>query len=469
MAYNPYNAVKGITDEKAKYETTKAGGGTDYNKYHSNAQSFYNELESNGYGDLAGELRSSDYMKSLDILGRYSPDQQGYSDKYGDLMSELSKQMLDYGSFDYSEPAPTYSSKYDGQIGSLLSGIMNYGDFSYNPETDELYSQYKKQYTREGKRATEDAIGSAAALTGGVPSTAAVTAASQAGDYYASQLTDKIPELYQVAYDKYLNDFQKEISKLGVFQTAEQNDYAKYLDQLSKYNIDRNFNYQKWSDGYSQLYNNLSALSSLSDTEYSRYLDQLNREKNETSDKWTVAEAKAKYGDLSGLEALGVDTSNYGTGDGLSLDDQISLAKLAANYGDYSLLKQLGISPTEKTGNTSDDQPGKAYTADSLLTDARQALVFGAWNSYKDFIQDLYLSADEEGISYSDIADVLKALDQYAAYQGYANVEEWINSSAGNKKVSPSPEPVKDIQTSNDVQTINRSGFLPVRNKRLEK
>lgn len=427
MAYNPYNAVKGIMDEKAKYETTKASGGTDYNKYHSNAQSLYKELESNGYGDLAGELRSSDYMKSLDILGRYSPDQQGYSDKYGDLMSELSKQMLDYGSFDYSEPAPTYSSKYDGQIGSLLSGIMNYGDFSYNPETDELYSQYKKQYTREGKRATEDAIGSAAALTGGVPSTAAVTAASQAGDYYASQLTDKIPELYQVAYDKYLNDFQKELSKLGAVQTAEQNEYAKYLDQLSQYNADRNFNYQKWSDGYSQLYNNLSALSSLSDTEYSRYLDQLNREKNETSDKWTVAEAKAKYGDLSGLEALGVDTSNYGTGDGLSLDDQISLAKLAANYGDYSLLKQLGITPSVKSSDTSQ---GTNNGASAFEQDVINKITSGSWNSQKDFIDDLYDAAYAKGFSASDVKNILDSLNERAKASGMS-FEEWLKSYAG--------------------------------------
>ena len=84
-----------------------------------------------------------------------------------------------------------------------------------------LYSQYRKAYIREGDRAAEDALGAAAAASGGLPSSYAQTAASQAGNYYAAQLTDKIPELQQLAYQKYLNDYNMLLSDLGVVQGQE--------------------------------------------------------------------------------------------------------------------------------------------------------------------------------------------------------------------------------------------------------
>ena len=50
----------------------------------------------------------------------------------------------------------------------MLGQIVNRKDFSYDPENDQLYSQYRKQYTREGQRATQDALGAAANDLGGV-------------------------------------------------------------------------------------------------------------------------------------------------------------------------------------------------------------------------------------------------------------------------------------------------------------
>ena len=109
------------------------------------------------------------------------------------------------GSFEYDTPAPVYEDKRGEEIDALLESIRNRKDFTYNPEKDPLYSSYKKQYTREGKRATEDVLGDVAALTGGLPSSYAVTAAGQTANNYAGALADKVPELYDVAYNKYLD------------------------------------------------------------------------------------------------------------------------------------------------------------------------------------------------------------------------------------------------------------------------
>lgn len=55
--------------------------------------------------------------------------------------------------FEY-EAAPTYVSRYDDTIQDLIAGLLDRPDFSYDPATDPLYQNYRKQYTREGQRAT---------------------------------------------------------------------------------------------------------------------------------------------------------------------------------------------------------------------------------------------------------------------------------------------------------------------------
>lgn len=190
-------------------------------------------------------------------------------------------------SFEY-EAAPTYTSRYDDTIQDLLNEMINREDFSYDPATDPLYQNYRKQYTREGQRATADALGAAAAASGGIPSSYASTAANQASNYYAAQMTDMIPDLYQLAYNQYLNDYQMMQSDLSAVQTAEQNDYNKFRDQLNQYNTDRNFF-------------------------YSQLLDEIDSQTLERQEALQEALNQAQYGDYSGIADRGWDISNIPT------------------------------------------------------------------------------------------------------------------------------------------------------------
>lgn len=151
-----------------------------------------------------------------------------------------------------SKEAPTYVSQYADAINTLKNSILNREAFSYDYNADPSYQAYKKQYTREGQRATADTLGQAAALTGGMASTAAVNAASQAGDYYAAQLSDKIPELRQAAYSMYQDEGNTMRNNLSTLLNLENADYSKYQDQLSQYNIDRNYDYQTYQDALAQ-------------------------------------------------------------------------------------------------------------------------------------------------------------------------------------------------------------------------
>lgn len=221
-----------------------------------------------GLGGPAGY--QSPYQSRLDeaLAGLERPT--GYQDQIAATLDKMNH----YGDFSYG-PAPTYLNRYQQQLDGLLGKVQNYGPFSWSKEEDPSYAAYAKQYRREGDRATANALAQAASATGGQVSTAAMTAAGQAGDYYAGQLADKIPELYENAYQRYLGEYQLLADQLGQTRTAEQSEYAKYLDQLGQYNADRAQSYDQWLQGYNMLSNNAGIMHSQDNTEWNRRLDAL--------------------------------------------------------------------------------------------------------------------------------------------------------------------------------------------------
>ena len=283
-----------------------------------------------------------------------------YENQYAGDIADLWEQQKNYGSYDYGEAAPVYNNRYDDTIQDLIQGILNREDFSYDPATDPLYQNYRKQYTREGQRATADTLGQAAAASGGIPSSYATTAAAQAGNYYAAQMTDKIPELYQLAYNQYLNDYNMQLSDLGVVQGAEQSDYDKYLNELNQYNTDRAFDYNAWLDEYNMTKDQLQTAQGLEQLDYTKYLNELqqfntDREFNygqllDEIDSQTMERQEAvdnalraaEFGDYSFLQDMGIDPSNNPA----DFERQYTLALLAAEYGDFSGLEALGITPS---------------------------------------------------------------------------------------------------------------------------
>lgn len=222
--------------------------------------------------EAANQLRSSygNYRGGDDGSRYYS---QG---KIPGQIDAILDQINNFGSFSFDQEAPVYDNQYAEQQQALLDAILNRPDFTWSKETDPLWGSYKKSYLREGDRATVNALAQASAASGGRPSTAAVTAATQAGDYYATQLNDIIPTLYQQAYDRYLNEYSMMLQDLGAVNTQEQLDYAKYLDQLTQYNTDRNFAYDTYLGDFNILQGQLASLQGQDDVDYGRYLDTIN-------------------------------------------------------------------------------------------------------------------------------------------------------------------------------------------------
>lgn len=313
------------------------------------------------YGNYTGgDNGGSFYLDPLSPSSFDGGKAPTYQNQYAGDIADLWEQQKNYGSYDYGEAAPVYNNRYDDTIQDLIQGILNREDFSYDPATDPLYQNYRKQYTREGQRATADTLGAAAAASGGIPSSYATTAAAQAGNYYAAQMTDKIPELYQLAYNQYLNDYNMQLSDLGVVQGAEQSDYDKYLNELNQFNTDRAFDYNAWLDEYNMTKDQLQTAQGLEQLDYTKYLNELqqfntDREFNygqllDEIDSQTMERQEAvdnalraaEFGDYSFLQDMGIDTSNNPA----DFERQYTLALLAAEYGDFSGLEALGITPS---------------------------------------------------------------------------------------------------------------------------
>ena len=235
-----------------------------------------NQLRSS-YGGYTGGKYGADYISDGKI-----PNQ----------IDSVLDQINNFGSFSFDQDAPVYNNQYAEQQQALLDAILNRPDFSWSKEEDPQWSSYKKSYLREGDRATANALGQAAAASGGRPSTAAVTAATQAGDYYATQLNDIIPTLYQQAYDQYLNEYNMSLQDLNAVNNQEQLDYAKYLDQLGQYNTDRNFAYNQYLSDFDILQNQLASLQGQDATDYGRWMDRVGLYREDQQNQQQMAQAQ---------------------------------------------------------------------------------------------------------------------------------------------------------------------------------
>lgn len=235
-----------------------------------------NQLRSS-YGGYTGGKYGADYISDGKI-----PNQ---------IDSVLDK-INGFGSFTFDQERPTYENQYAEQQQALLDAIINRPNFSWSKEEDPQWSSYKKSYLREGDRATANALGQAAAASGGRPSTAAITAATQAGDYYATQLNDIIPTLYQQAYDQYLNEYNMSLQDLNAVNTQEQLDYAKYLDQLGQFNTDRNFAFNQYLSDFDILQNQLASLQGQDSVDYNRWMDRVNLYEQNQAEETDLARAQ---------------------------------------------------------------------------------------------------------------------------------------------------------------------------------
>ena len=227
--------------------TVTQNGNTYKNAYQSDySTTGKNQMENDASWQEVQRTLNNRVNKALTTPGleKYAYDNV-YTDMYNYIRSKQDEEAR--AGYESVTRPDDYSSKYRDDIDDLLREILSRDDFSYNVEEDPLYQQYRTMYQREGDRAMRETLAEAASGAGGM-NTYAITAASQANNYYNSQLNDKIPELYKLAYDMYLQDKESKVQDLGLLQDMDATQYARYRDTMNDFYADRNFAYGEYQD-----------------------------------------------------------------------------------------------------------------------------------------------------------------------------------------------------------------------------
>lgn len=183
--------------------------------------------------------------------------------------------------------------------------INNREKFSYDLNGDALYQQYKDKYIQQGKMAMQDTMGQAAALTGGYGNSYASTAGNQAYQAHLENLNDVVPELWQMAYDRYNQEGQDLINQYAMAKDNYTTKYGEWSDQMAQYNTDRSYLQAVYDSMYGRDYD---AWNDNRTFEYGQHRDEITdeqwqaameyqKERDEITDRQWEQEYRSKYGD----------------------------------------------------------------------------------------------------------------------------------------------------------------------------
>lgn len=144
-----------------------------------------------------------------------------------------------------------YQLKYGETIENLLKQLndRNNAGFSYDPSSDPTLREYFKQYDLQADAAIDKSIGTYAPAGGGMSSTA-LALANEAAAAYEAKKNALVPEFYNAAYNKYLNQNATLADLANSYLALENNNYNIWANNeeqrqaaaAQKYEQD----YQKW-------------------------------------------------------------------------------------------------------------------------------------------------------------------------------------------------------------------------------
>lgn len=175
----------------------------------------------------------------------------------------------------YPQPQETpnagggYVSPYSQQINDLYQQITGRKPFSYNIDEDAMWQSLKADYQQMGQKAMRDTIGRAAGLTGGYGSSYGQAAGQAAYDEYLTQLSERAPELYDRALNRYRQEGDDMMDRLGVMMQRDNNEYNRFSSERAYADERADLEYQRQQK--EREYNDSRA-----DKEYQRQQDERN-------------------------------------------------------------------------------------------------------------------------------------------------------------------------------------------------
>ena len=140
----------------------------------------------------------------------------------------------DYNAILNANPG-AYQGMYQQPMNQTMNNLLGQKPFQYNVNTDALYQQIKDNYIKQGRQAMMNTQGQAAALTGGYGNSYGALAGQQAYQESLGNLSAQIPELYQLAYNKYLNNENSQRQNLAALQGLDESEYQRYQYDTQQY------------------------------------------------------------------------------------------------------------------------------------------------------------------------------------------------------------------------------------------
>ena len=214
----------------------------------------YDPTKNQAYVDAVTNLEEVEAQKPEDFV--YDPYVQS------DAVTQAFNTANDF----YNNKPVKTDFAYNQQFQDTINAILNREDFTYDLNGDALYQQYKDQYTLKGLQGMMDTMGQAQAMTGGYGNSYAQSVGQQTYQGYLQQLNDKIPELYQLALDKYNMETQNLYNQYGMLSSERDAHNQEYRDQMSDFWTEFNYlNENAWR---------------MSEDEYNKYMNDIQMKYN---------------------------------------------------------------------------------------------------------------------------------------------------------------------------------------------
>ena len=258
-----------------------------------------------------------------------------------------------------------------------------------NPYTEELDAAiarmqdtgaYKKQYLQEADRTMRDTLGQYATMTGGIPSTQAVAAASQQADYYKSQLGQQLADLDR--------------QNAGLLLSASQNAQNEYQMMISEA-LDRWTRLGYADDQVAQILG-VGVGTPTSDQSYLNW----QQGQQEKSDAYTMAMTLLQAGQMPNADTLAAA--------GITAEDAQKL------YEAYTTPKYTGGGSGGGSGGRSGSASSGKALSDKLWDELEKVWRSGDGNAFNNAVASLQARG-------YDVIPFYEYLDSIAGEQGEPN------------------------------------------------
>lgn len=192
-----------------------------------------------------------------------------------------------------------YQSKYSGMLDNIMAQINNPQEFKYEFNGDNLFKGYADLYNQYAKQGMMDAMGKAAALTGGYGNSYAQAVGQQQYQQNMLPLYDKGLELYDRAYQGYRDRQNDNYNRYNLLAAADQTDYGRYRDQVGDWQQEEQTAYGRYQDAqnmdYQQYQDMLNYWTGLAQIENADFRSE--QERQEAIRQWQAQfdESKRRY------------------------------------------------------------------------------------------------------------------------------------------------------------------------------